>query len=154
MARTGRPPKPIEEKRRLGNPGKRALPDVAEVVALRPADGIPDRPGELLTAGAALWDRIWTAGAIWIAPQTDSEAVAEVCRLTDDVAAARERYRATRDPGDLRALTAVSKLLQEALAALGFNPTARTRLGVAEVKAQNKLEELRDRRAKRQAAGS
>lgn len=151
MAPRGRPPKPIEEKRRLGNPGKRPLPAASEVVALRPAVGVPDPPAELLTDGAALWARIWTAGAIWIAPATDTEAVAEVCRLTDDVAVARARYRATRDPGDLRALTSISKLLQEALAALGFNPTARSRLGVAEVKAQSKLEELRERQARNRA---
>jgi hypothetical protein len=154
MARTGRPPKPAEVKRRTGNPGKRALPEPSTVVALRPADGVPPSPAELLTDGAALWAKVWTAGAVWIAPSTDMEAVAEVCRLTDDAAIARERYRATRDPGDLRALTAVSKLLQEALAAIGFNPTARSRLGVAEVKAQTKLEELRARSAKRTAASS
>lgn len=73
-------------------------------------------------------------------------AVEEAARVADDVAAARDRYRATREPADMRALVAAGKRLDEALSVLGFNPTARARLGVAEVKRVSALEELMAKR--------
>lgn len=71
------------------------------------------------------------------------ESVEQACRLVDDITYARERYRATRDPGDMRALISAQKLLQDSLSLLGFDPTARSRLGLAEVKRVSKLDELR-----------
>jgi phage terminase small subunit len=100
-------------------------------------------------AGQRLWNRAWNAALTWIAPGTDAEQIEEAARLADDVAAARQRYRATTDPADARALVAVSKQLTEALSALGFNPTARARLGVAEVKRASALDQLLERRKKR-----
>jgi hypothetical protein len=77
------------------------------------------------------------------------EQVEEAARLADDLAACRTRYRATLDPSDLRGLVAASKQFTDALSALGFNPTARARLGVAEVKRVSALEELVAKRQKR-----
>jgi len=151
LARTGRPPKPIEVKRRTGNPGKRPLPEPSNVVALKPASGVPAYPADLGVDGKQLWDRAWAAAITWLAPATDCEQVEEACRLADDVAAARTRYRATTDPADARALVALSKQLTEALSALGFNPTARSRLGVAEVKRVSALEKLVQARQQRNA---
>ena len=45
----------------------------------------------------------------------------------------------------------LEKQIFDLLSALGFNPAARSRLGLAEVKAQSKLEEIRERQAKRAA---
>jgi len=146
MARTGRPPKPIEIKRRTGNPGKRPLPVLAEVVALPMADGIPDLPVDLHGAGAELWRQIWQDGLTWISPKTDAAAAEEACRIADDLAVARRRYRATSDPADARALATMGKRFDEALSVLGFNPTARSRLGVAEVKRASALDKLLERR--------
>jgi hypothetical protein len=53
------------------------------------------------------------------------------------------------DPKDRRALRALESLIINNLSLLGFTPTDRSRLGVAEVKAQSKLEELMSRRAER-----
>jgi hypothetical protein len=47
-------------------------------------------------------------------------------------------------------LLETEKLLQSGLGLLGFTPTDRSRLGVAEVKAKSKLEELMERRANRE----
>jgi phage terminase small subunit len=143
----GRPPKPLEQKRRTGrSPGRdtggRKLPDASNVVALPPAEGVPEYPADLGVDGRTLWDRAWASAITWLAPASDMGEVEEACRLADDVAAARKRYRATTDPGDARALVAVSKQLTEALSALGFTPVARARLGVAEVKRVSALEEL------------
>lgn len=146
MARTGRPPKPIEIKRRTGNPGKRPLPVLAEVIALPEADGVPDLPPDLADAGADLWRQIWQDGLSWISPKTDMAAAEEACRIADDLAVARRRYRATSDPGDARALATLGKRFDEALSVLGFNPTARSRLGVAEVRRVSALDKLLERR--------
>jgi phage terminase small subunit len=150
----GRPPKPLEQKRRTGrSPGRdtggRKLPDPGNVVALPPASGAPAYPADLGLDGRRLWDRAWDAAITWLSPASDMEEVEEAARLADDVAAARRRYRATTDPGDMRALVAGSKALTEALSALGFNPIARARLGVAEVKRVSALEELVAKRQKR-----
>lgn len=144
--RGGRPPKPVEQKRRAGNPGKRPLPKSGQVVALRAAPGVPDPSGDLLLDGVKLWNRAWDQAITWLSPISDWEAVEAACRLADDVAKARARYRATTDPADARALVALSKEWSSALSALGFTPTDRTRLGVAEVKKQSALEELIARR--------
>lgn len=48
----GRKPKPVEVKRREGNPGKRPLPD-ATLIGGR---GAPDKPLGLSTVAGSLWD--------------------------------------------------------------------------------------------------
>lgn len=149
MARTGRPPVPREIKRRRGTARPDRDPDPGNVVALPPAAGVPAYPADLGLAGRRLWDRAWNAALLWIAPGTDAEQIEESARLADDVAVARTRYRATTDPADMRALVAASKQFTEALSALGFNPTARARLGVAEVKRASALDQLLERRKKR-----
>lgn len=150
MAPRGRPPKPIEQKRRTGrtadtDSGGRKLTPTNSVVALPMADNIPDPPADFGLDARRLWARAWDSAITWLSPHSDMESVEQTCRLVEDIAIARERYRATRDPGDLRALVAVQKLLQESLSLLGFDPTARSRLGLAEVKRVSKLDELRAR---------
>lgn len=146
MARTGRPPKPIEQKRRTGNPGGRALPDPATVHLLPMADGTPDPPPELELAGRGLWERIWSTAITWVSPDSDMDAVISACRLKDDLEVARRRYRATSDPADGRMVAVFEKQLAESLSVLGFNPTARARLGLAEVKKVDKLDQILSRR--------
>lgn len=148
----GRPPKPLEQKRRTGrSPGRdsggRKLPEAGALVAMPMAEGVPEPPLDFGLEARRLWERAWSEAIHWLSPASDMEVVEQACRLVDDVAVARERYRATRDPGDLRGLVAVQKLLHEALSALGFDPTARSRLGLAEVKRASKLDELRARRS-------
>ena len=150
----GRPPKPLEVKRRTGrSPGRdtggRKLPEPAIVVALPPAAGTPEYPADLGIEGRDLWDRAWNHAITWLSPDSDGKTVEQAAHLADDVAAARKRYRATTDPSDARALVALVKQFIEALSALGFNPTARARLGVAEVKRVSALEELVAKRQKR-----
>jgi phage terminase small subunit len=150
MVTRGRPPKPMEIKRRTGrtpttDSGGRKLPDFADVVRLPQADDMPDFPADLEMPGQDLWRRIWQDGITWISPKTDAQAAEEACRAADDVATARRRYRATTDPKDAAALVSLGKRLDDALSQLGFNPTARSRLGVAEVTRVSKLESLRRR---------
>lgn len=151
----GRPPAPIEHHRRVGRAGGRKkadgrpLPVLAEVVVLPQAENMPDLPDGLAEDGHGLWRRIWQDGITWISAQTDIAQAEEACRALDDVQAARRRYRATTDPSDARALVALGKRLDEALSALGFTPTARSRLGVAEVRRVSALDELIAKRGAR-----
>ena len=49
----GRPPKPIEVKRKLGNPGQRRLPDQGEIQMFDPVTSIPEPHRPLLKYGQA-----------------------------------------------------------------------------------------------------
>ena len=84
----------------------------------------------------------------WLAPDTDWDAIEHAARTADNLAVARRRYMATTEPADARAVTNLSAEFSKALARLGFDPTARSALGVAEVKAQSTLERMISDRAK------
>jgi len=148
----GRPPAPLEHHRRTGRAGGtkkadgRPLPILGEVVALPMADGIPDLPAGIEHDGAELWKQIWARAITWISPDSDMASVIEACQVADDLAVARRRYRATSDPKDAGALATLGKRFDAALSVLGFNPTARARLGVAEVKRVSALDKLLERR--------
>lgn len=119
------------------------MPAEGTVVALPMADGVPDPGVELGLEGRRLWERVWNNAITWISPHSDMTAVEQACLLADDVAVARKRYQATSDPADARALKTLTDALSVALSDLGFNPTARTKLGVAEVTRVSKLEALK-----------
>jgi hypothetical protein len=147
MARTGRPPVPVERKRATGNPGKRPLPERGQVVQLDAAVDIPTPPRPLGPAGLALWDRAWKAARHWLSPATDIEILLMVAEQVDERVALRMRVIRDGNPEDRKALRDVDRQVVAGLSLLGFTPTDRSRLGLAEVKAQSKLEELRAKRA-------
>jgi len=101
--------------------------------------------------GLSLWKQIWEGALLWLSPRTDMAAIEEACRLEDDIAIARRRYRATGDPKDARALVALNRSLTAGLSSLGFDPAARTRLGVAEVRAASAIDKLLARQEHRKA---
>jgi hypothetical protein len=136
----GRPTTPIEIKRRRGTAP--AVPPT-NVVQLRPVEDMPEPPADLQFEGRALWAQAWQRGVVWLAPLSDTYAVLLACRLADNLATAREVYSETRDPADGRMITSFAHELASALASLGFDPSARTKLGVAEVTRVSKLAELR-----------
>lgn len=162
MPRTGRPPKPTELKRRLGNPGRRPLPS-SNVIALAPVVGqlvTPLADGDGLVT--ALLD---SAASAWIA-LPDRLTVLELVRtawdrralLLEDLRANGESYAAEGQSGrryyrrpEAVELESLEKRITTWLSLLGLTPTDRSRLGVAEVKARNRLEELQVRRATRLA---
>ena len=143
------PPKPIEQKRLLGNPGKRAMPSDDNTITLYSGSREPLAP--LGEAGQALWDSVFNEGELWISPRTDVAWLQVVCELLDRREVLKQEWMA--DPADRKlnmSLLETEKLLQTGLGLLGFTPTDRSRLGVAEVKAKSKLEELMERRANRE----
>ena len=135
------PPKPTEQKRKLGNPGKRALPNEAQTIAL--PSGYVDPPRPLEFAGQQLWDAAFKHGGTWISSNTDVPLLTLTCEQLDR----REELRSALAENGLdrqliMSINETEKLISSNLGLLGFSPADRTRLGLAEVKTQSKLQEL------------
>jgi hypothetical protein len=146
------PAKPIEMKRKLGNPGRRPLPKEGSLMEIEGGWREPLRP--LGDAGMQLWSEIYEAGGLWVS-KTDAHLLQMLCELFDRREILREQFLA--DPTERKvnmSLLETEKLIQTSLSLLGFTPSDRSRLGLAEVKAKSKLEELMDRRAMRGQDGS
>jgi len=150
----GRPSKPIEQKRLLGNPGKRAMPDENSVVLMQQVEQTPEPPRPLLKYGQDLWDRIWGMGATWVSDRTDLELLTMTCEMVDERWNLRVKVMQSDDAAMRRGLRELDRQIVSNLSLLGFTPSDRSRLGVAEVKAKSKLEELMERRANRGVNGS
>lgn len=138
----GRPPKPTEQKRMLGNPGHRPLPDQSEIQILSAAEDVPEPERPLGTYGMKLWDRVWSNGINWISPVTDIELLLMTCEMIDERWNLRAKVIQDGNSADGRRLDRISQMIISNLSLLGFTPTDRSRLGVAEVKKQTKIEEL------------
>jgi hypothetical protein len=149
VARTGRPPKPVELKRVQGNPGKRALPDEKAMILLPAAETIPEPSRPLLKYGREMWDRIWGMGQLWISPTSDYELCLMTCEMIDERWNLRVKVMSSEDAKLRRGLRELDRTIVSNLSLLGFSPTDRMRLGIAEVKKQSKLEELLARKNER-----
>ncbi len=145
----GRPSKPIEQKRLLGNPGKRALPDEGTIALIPMATSTPEPTRPLLRYGKELWDKVWDTGINWISPNTDTELLLMTCEMIDERWNLRVRVMTDNDPKDRRGLRELDRAIVSNLSLLGFSPSDRSRLGIAEVKKMSKLEELMARKAQR-----
>lgn len=159
MAQVGRPPKPAEQKRRLGEPGhSNPLPAVRDVASLEPLRS--DVPPDLGDAGRSVWESVNSSAKPWLAP-SDRLILVMLCELIDR----REEYKQTLiDYGPLierpidghlvanpvaALLISTEKQIVEISSALGLTPADRTRMGLAEVKAKNAFEELLAKRKER-----
>ena len=136
--------KPNEQHRRDGTLHttrhvKKQSSDVAEVAPYAP---------ELFDLPVLdVFQQLIGEGVLWLA-RTDTpkllmvrDALVERQRLLQFVAEDESDHRARL------ALRALNKEITTLMSELGFDPAARSRLGLDEVKAQSKLEELRARRA-------
>jgi len=141
----GRPPKPTEQKRRLGNPGRRKLPEKKMEIINASTTPQPHRP--LGPAGENFWNRIWAIGFGWISQHTDIELLQIVCELIDERQALRMKVLVDQDWRDRTALRALDAQVLDCLSLLGFTPVDRARLGFVEVKIQNELDAYRQRKA-------
>src|SRR3990167_5053042 len=110
----GRPSKPVEQKRRLGNPGKRPLPKGLMVM--------PPVALEVLAEGPIIQALVDAGAAPWIGA-TDAPTVRLAQRLWDDM----ERLRAALDveftTGGFNAYRDVVKELRACLSLLGLSPS-------------------------------
>jgi hypothetical protein len=146
----GRPTKPAEIKRLTGNPGKRALPEQSAIMLIPQPSETPEPARPLLKYGQELWDRVWQSGINWISPNTDLEILLMTCELIDERWNLRVRVMTDNNPKDRRGLRELDKQIVSNLGLLGFTPSDRSRLGVAEVKKMSKLEELMAKKANRE----
>lgn len=144
------PAKPVEKKRQLGNPGRRPLPKPGELAQLDAGYIPPFRP--LKYAGLQLWDSVFRHGELWIARRTDTHLLLMTCEQLDRREEIRSLIIEKQDWHLYKQLNDLERLISSNLGLLGFTPSDRTRLGLAEVKAQSKLEELMSRKANRVAS--
>jgi hypothetical protein len=140
---------PIEQKRLLGNPGRRPLPEPSTLQQLEPIKNIPEPPRQLFEAGQELWNRVWENGLSWISPHSDIELLLMTCEQIDERIKLRTSVWNNNRSDERKALRALDKEIVSNLSLLGFSPADRTRLGVAEVKKLSKLEELMTKKANR-----
>lgn len=151
---SGPPPKPLEVKRRIGNPGKRPLPDrvsTARLPGVVEGEPVPTPARPLRVAGKAMWRRIWSSGAFWLARLADAESVLLLCEQIDERQVLRKNVLKNGDRFDRAALRVLEKQIMHGLAVLGLTPTDRARLGVAEVKVESMVARLRRERDVEQA---
>lgn len=133
-----------------------------KIIELRPGQTaeIPAPPRRLRRHGREAWDRIWGLGAAWINPQSDLSIVTRLCEYHDERAlilkALETMGRVLRGPkGEPYANPLVDQLewLEKTITKLeslcGLNPSDRTKIGIVELHAASKLEELLMRRQRR-----
>ena len=138
------PAKPLEQKRLLGNPGRRPLPSPSETIALEAGWVEPLRP--LQEAGTQLWDSVFREGELWVSRRTDIHLLQVTCEQLDRRAYLNELWRSNpTDKNLLMRIAEIEKLVSSNLGVLGFTPSDRSRLGLAEIKAKSKLQELMDK---------
>lgn len=145
----GRKPMPLEQKKLLGNPGRRPIPSDDSLQVMRGVREAPEPLRPLESAGLAMWERVWDSAQGWVSPETDVDLLQLTCELQDERAELREVVRGTGEWRDRRALRMIDAQIVSNLSLLGFTPADRSRLGVAVVKAESKLEEMRRKRDER-----
>ncbi len=150
MSANGRPPIPLERKQKLGTlrPGRLPESGLIQVERLQ-EEGTPKPPPQLKAKGRELWSSVFASGG-WLWKGVDRHLVELTAELVDE----RQELRALtyQQPENTRlraALRQLDKQLVSNLGSLGFTPSDRSRLGLVQVKAKSKLEELMERRANR-----
>jgi hypothetical protein len=112
---------------------------------------VPEPLRPLLGSGVELWNRVWSRGSSWLSLNTDIDLLQLTCEMFDERDILRayvlENVEAWHERSALREL---DKGIRSNLSLLGFTPTDRMKLGVAEVKVESKLEALKRRQADRE----
>jgi hypothetical protein len=143
------PAKPLELKRALGNPGKQKIPSIDKTVSLSSGRVEPHQP--LDWAGLLLWNRVFGAGQTWISPQSDVELLLLTCKQLDRQVVLERMF--VEKPNDFhvsRQLLELENAIVRNLSLLGLTVDARSKLGLAEIKAESKMEQLRKRQDQRE----
>lgn len=146
---------PIERQQRKARgdgrtPGGRELAKVAYTLVKR--EDAPPTPRGLQLRGRKEWDKIWASGP-WLNPDQDYAWVEMIARAYDDMDSFRKRVQddglvVTGYAGQTTAHPLIAEIrkceavIQKCLSVLGYSPTDRARLGMAEVKKENALLEF------------
>jgi len=87
-------------------------------------------------------------GMKFVASPRHADLLLLTCKQMDERQQLRLKVLRDGDWRERSGLRALDKQIQDALSMLGFTPSDRARLGLAEVKAVSKMEQLRAQRAK------
>jgi len=140
------PGKSPELKKKLG--AKNA--DYGISLSVMPVASVPEPGRRLEESGLNLWEQAFSKSDTWLR-STDLELLLITCEKLDERDLLRvfvmENVEAWHERSGLRVL---EKQIEDNLNLLGFTPTARQKLGIQEVKAQSKLEELMAKKAARE----
>lgn len=148
MGQVGRPSVPLERKRLTGTLRPSRLPSNAPLIALSEPLESPRAPEGLEGAGLAFWGSVWLTG--WVSQTSDYWLVLMTAEALCEREQLRELVLAQPDnPRNRSGLRELERQLVSNLGLLGFSPSDRARLGLAEVKKETKLEEMMRRRAER-----
>jgi hypothetical protein len=139
------PATPLELKRLTGNPGRRPLPSPDSTIALIGGYREPHQPLEW--AGKMLWDRVFNMGKMWIA-ESDIEALMIVCKQLDRLTELEALWQEDKKDFHVsRQILDTEKQIMSGLGQLGLTVDSRTRLGLAEIKAESMFQKLMSERA-------
>jgi phage terminase small subunit len=135
------PGKSAEVKKRIG--AKSA--DVGLSLSLSSLNQMPEPRRRLEQSGLALWKETFATGQTWL-KETDLELLQIACEQVDE----REQLRAyvlenMEAWHERAALRVLERDVQSNFTQLGLTPISRQKLGIQEVKAYSKLQELMDR---------
>lgn len=161
----GRPAKPVEMHRAAGNPSNKKLPDAPMPGQGLSSTGDVPTPPSLGVDGVALWEHVWLAGKTWLSPDSDRTIITMLCQAQDEHEEIRRQIALGEIPrfyvtanGQMVTHPMVTQLqtlraqMTSWLAAIGFSPADRSRLGLAEVRVRDELDELTQRRAERSSS--
>ncbi len=145
----GRPTQPVELKRLKGTLRQDRLPSSGALLPLQNKENAPEPRTPLGPQGEAFWLQAWSTP--WLSQLSDYWLVQITAQALDE----REEVKnaLAEDPSDRRLRTTLRELDKQVITAyslMGYTPSDRSRLGVAEVKKESKLEELLRKKAERQ----
>jgi hypothetical protein len=144
----GRPTQPTELKRLKGTLRADRLPSGESLITITNSQGEPAPLTELGESGLAFWSQAWSIP--WLSQSSDYWIVLITSQALDE--RAQVRIALAESPSDRRmraTLRELDKQVINSYSLLGFSPSDRSRLGVAEVKKESKLDELLRKKAER-----
>lgn len=137
MAKTGRPPIPLEVKQKRGTLRPDKIASGALVEVEKPQAALVP-PATLGPVARGYWDKVAHAAG-WLWGDVDSALLEITAEAYEERAALRQQVMSNPDDWrSRRGLRELDKQFLVNLAALGFTPADRARLGLIEAKTQSK----------------
>ena len=144
MGTPGRPPVPLERKKKLGHLREDRIPGGQAIELSRP-EGELEPPESLGPEGLQVWEKV-TAAAPWLWNGVDDLALQILCEQIDERVELRGLVMSGEGSSrDRSALRALEKQIAGNLSLLGFTPSDRARLGLIQASRTEKslkLEEM------------
>jgi P27 family predicted phage terminase small subunit len=155
---------PTEKKRRRGaviRNAPSAIPVPEFALAVINEGHLPEPPSHLGEFGQAYWLMFWEAGRRHLSEKHDAALVSKLCGAMEEVARIEawlgedvtHRFYETAN-GQLvthplvKQKTELNAQITAWLSLLGFTPSDRARLGLAEIRVANELDQYRQRKSK------